>query len=108
DPEDDYKPFQSVELMEIDGRIAVVDSMWSYENCVRVMHEDASGNIEWKAEDIYIPYTWNVKRDPSIVALTGTNQVFIQPEYPECVFYYNRDREKYLQFPVSPDRDLYS
>lgn len=108
DPEDDYKPFQPIELMEFHGRIAVLDRVWGYESALWEMHEDASGNIEWKHVYIYIPYDWNVRRDPSVVALTGTNQIFIQPECTDSVFYYNLNTEKYLRFPISPDRYLFS
>ncbi|XP_026416388.1 putative F-box protein At4g38870 [Papaver somniferum] len=106
DPEDDFKSFQPIELMEFQERIAVLDRVWGYESSLWAMHEDAQGKIEWKDEEIYIPYAWNVRRDPSVAALTGTNQIFIQPECTDSIFYYNLNSKKYLRFPISPDRNV--
>ncbi|KAI3838334.1 hypothetical protein MKX03_005462 [Papaver bracteatum] len=95
---------QTVELTEVDGRIAVFErcmSLW-------IMHEDADGNIKWTYEpDLDEPDDWNGKPDLSIVALTGTNLIFTQSECSDSIFYFNRNTKKTIRFPISPDVDAF-
>ncbi|KAI3838333.1 hypothetical protein MKX03_005461 [Papaver bracteatum] len=89
----------SVGITEIDGRIAVLErrmSLW-------IMHEDADGNIKWTEEELDEPDDWNGKPDLSIVALTGTNLIFLQSPCSDNIFYYNRKTEESVRFPTSPD-----
>ncbi|MCL7021611.1 hypothetical protein MKW94_001669 [Papaver nudicaule] len=90
---------QTVELIEVDGRIAVLTrsmSLWK-------IHEDANGNIKWTKEDICVPEDWNGKPDISIEALTWTNLIFLQSEDWDSILYYNQITKAFIRFPISPD-----
>ncbi|KAI3875967.1 hypothetical protein MKX03_026203 [Papaver bracteatum] len=85
-----YKWSQTVELTEIDGRIAVLDWVSELEISLWTFHEDADGAIKWTEEVIHMPPHWNGKDDLSIEALTGTNLIFLLSENSDSIFYYNR------------------
>ncbi|XP_026398183.1 F-box/kelch-repeat protein At3g06240-like [Papaver somniferum] len=71
------KKILTVELTEIDGRIAVLHWIHEFEISLWTFHEDADGNIKWSEEIICMPLHWDKKLDLSIEALWGTNLIFL-------------------------------
>ncbi|XP_026446418.1 F-box/kelch-repeat protein At3g06240-like [Papaver somniferum] len=94
----EYKWSQTVDLTEIDGRIAVLTqtSLWTF-------HEEVDGDIRWTEEKINIPCDWNGKPELSIEALTGTNLILLRTEWSDSIFYFNRNTKESIRFPISPD-----
>ncbi|KAI3849166.1 hypothetical protein MKX03_014658 [Papaver bracteatum] len=94
---------QTVELTEIDGRIALLNWIWELEISLWTIQEQADGNIKWTEEVIKMPPHWNGKPELSIEALTGTDLIFLRNEWSDSVFYYNRNTKESIRFPISPD-----
>ncbi|KAI3915689.1 hypothetical protein MKX01_015514 [Papaver californicum] len=75
-----YKFSQTVELMEVDGHIAVLKWISGYHMVLWILNEDG-GSIKWIEEKLDLPFMWNAKPDLSIEALPGTNLIILKPQY---------------------------
>ncbi|KAI3897716.1 hypothetical protein MKX03_005548 [Papaver bracteatum] len=100
-----YKFSQTVELMEVDGHIAVLKWISEYHIALWILNEDGD-SIKWIEEKIDFPFMWNAKPDLSIEALPGTNLIILKPEY-ECetdsFYYYDRSTKKFTLSKIPPE-----
>ncbi|KAI3973020.1 hypothetical protein MKX01_019678 [Papaver californicum] len=100
-----YKFSQTVELMEVDGHIAVLKWISEYHMVLWVVNEDGD-RIKWIEEKLDLPFMWNAKPDLSIEALPGTNLIILKPQYecePDGFYYYDRSTKRYTLSGIPPE-----
>ncbi|MCL7034250.1 hypothetical protein MKW94_016774 [Papaver nudicaule] len=94
---------QTVELLEVDGHIALVNFSPDCPISLWILDQD-DGSSEWSYEEVITPCNWKGNLDLSIEAIPGTNFIIVKRQMSETTYLYNRVKKVYNAFNVS---DMY-
>ncbi|XP_026438104.1 uncharacterized protein LOC113336676 [Papaver somniferum] len=96
---------QTVELLEVDGHIAVLKFTPDCPISLWILNQD-DGTDKWSYEKVRTPCDWSGIRDLSIEAISGTNVIIMKREMSETIYVYFRDRKAYDAYTMNEKHGL--
>ncbi|KAI3888120.1 hypothetical protein MKX03_037531 [Papaver bracteatum] len=96
---------QTVELLEVDGHIAVLKFTPDCPISLWILNQD-DGTDKWSYEKVRTPCDWSGIRDLSIEAISGSNVIIMKREMSETIYDYFRDRKAYDAYTMNEKHGL--
>ncbi|KAI3983917.1 hypothetical protein MKX01_011625 [Papaver californicum] len=96
---------QTVELLEVDGHIAVLKFTHDCPISLWILDQD-DGSDEWSYEEVLTPCNWNGNLDLCIEAISGTNYIILKRQMQETTYLYDRVKKVFNSFTVNQMYEL--
>ncbi|KAI3948102.1 hypothetical protein MKX01_014701 [Papaver californicum] len=98
-------PEYTVELLEVDGHIAVLKSTKDCPIALWILDQD-DGSDKWSYEQVRTPCKWNGNLDLCIQALSGSNFIILKRQMSETTYLYDRVKKGYNFYTVNERHGL--
>ncbi|KAI3936530.1 hypothetical protein MKW92_005019 [Papaver armeniacum] len=95
-----WKYPQTVELLDVDGHIAVVKYTRDIPISLWILDQD-NGSDKWSYEEVRTPCEWHGNLDLSIEAIVGSNLIILKDQMSDVTYFYDRADKKYEEFTVN-------